>query len=104
MSFCVNKSSSIFLSLFQFVNANFVSEEMVWQTAPVSDDSKTLKLKIVYFCDPKSENEAILSTFQLQMIQFFTFSCAYIAFFSTFLCFEGMLRILSVYCKWTFDM
>ena len=45
MSFCVNKSSSIFLSLFQFVNANFVSEEMVWQTAPVSDDSKTLKLK-----------------------------------------------------------
>ena len=48
MSFCVNKSSSIFLSLFQFVNANFVSEEMVWQTAPVSDDSKTLKLKIKF--------------------------------------------------------
>ena len=48
MSFCVNKSSSIFLSLFQFVKANFVSEEMVWQTAPVSDDSKTLKLKIKF--------------------------------------------------------
>ena len=102
MSFCVKKSSSIFLSLFQFVNANFVSEEMVWQTAPVSDDSKTLKLKIKFTFVIQSQK--MMSTFQLQMIQFFTFSCAYIAFFSTFLCFEGMLRILSVYCKWTFDM
>ena len=37
MSYCVNKSSSIF---FKFVNINFVSEEMVWQTVPVFDDSQ----------------------------------------------------------------
>ena len=40
MSAFVNKSSSIFLSLFfKFVNINFVREEMVWQTVPVFDDS-----------------------------------------------------------------
>ena len=36
----VNKSPSIFLSLFlKFVNVNFVREEMVWQTVPIFDDS-----------------------------------------------------------------
>ena len=38
MSFCVNKSSSIFLGLFKFFNFDFVSEEMVWQTVLVFDD------------------------------------------------------------------
>ena len=39
--YCVNKPSSIFLSLFlKFVNVNFVGEKMVWQTVPVFDDSQ----------------------------------------------------------------
>ena len=28
-----------FKAFFKFVNANFLSEEMVWQTVPVFDDS-----------------------------------------------------------------
>ena len=39
MSYCVNKSSSIFYAFFKFVNVNFVSKKMVWQTVPVFDDS-----------------------------------------------------------------
>ena len=50
MSYCVNKSSSIFLSLFEIYKVNFVSEEMLWQTVSVFDDShKEGELKGVNF-------------------------------------------------------
>ena len=36
MSYYVDKFSSTFLSLFrEFVNVNFISEEMVWQIVPI---------------------------------------------------------------------